>query len=605
MDVDALMREIRSEIEMRGANAGNSRTNSTASERNIGGTSAVKLHRLTQPSPLLPTQDRYKLTDLLVFHDEDFIRNAYVALLGREPDVEGASRYLSKLRGGELSKTEILGRIRYSPEGRAANVDVDGLLVPFGLRTARRIPVIGYLLGLAQYALRLPTLVRNLERLEAVTFYHQRQIRKDFDAVEGQIESTMSAARDEASGRLDATVARIATIEDAAHRIDDQLRRVLPGIAAKLDRDEFLSQSRDLRSALVEQENAWASRLKRLEADKADRSSVEAILQLHSAANEAHAKRVTEELDNLRDHANCLAEDVQKIREAAGNDAADLHSLAGIVSTISAQLDHLDLELTLQERRFGTLLDSTSDKVTGDRESEPASIREQERDHLLDRFYVEFEERFRGTQEDISQRVSIYLPYIEKVGAGSANAPILDLGCGRGEWLELLTSRKLFAHGVDANRFVAALSRERGLNVVDADALGYLRSLPTGSLGAVTAIHVIEHMPFEKVVALFDEARRVLRSGGVAIFETPNPENLVVGACNFYYDPTHVRPLPPEPMRFVLEQRGFSDTEILRLHPRHDIPVPESPVHPLDAEVANRFLGAQDYAVIGYKRSVD
>jgi O-antigen chain-terminating methyltransferase len=137
--------------------------------------------------------------------------------------------------------------------------------------------------------------------------------------------------------------------------------------------------------------------------------------------------------------------------------------------------------------------------------------------------------------------------------------------------------------------------------VVEGDVVEHLRRLKAGSLGAVTAMHVIEHIPFRRLIAVFDEVLRALRPGGVAIFETPNPENLVVGACSFYYDPTHERPLPPESTRYFAESRGFVDVSILRLHP-----VPESlqlaDGPPAVRELINRMLyGAQDYALIARK----
>jgi O-antigen chain-terminating methyltransferase len=101
-------------------------------------------------------------------------------------------------------------------------------------------------------------------------------------------------------------------------------------------------------------------------------------------------------------------------------------------------------------------------------------------------------------------------------------------------------------------------------------------------------------------MCLFDEVLRVLKPGGVAIFETPNPENLVVGACTFWYDPTHQQPLPPEPMRFILDNRGFARIEILRLHPSTDMATTDAP-NELSAAIAERFYGPRDYALIGYK----
>ena len=180
--------------------------------------------------------------------------------------------------------------------------------------------------------------------------------------------------------------------------------------------------------------------------------------------------------------------------------------------------------------------------------------------------------------------------------------PILDAGCGRGEWLDLLREQHLQASGVDLNRVLLAICRERGLPVEEADAIEYLRSLPEASLGAVTAFHLIEHLPLPRLLDLLDAAVRALKPGGVAVFETPNPNNIFVSSRYFYLDPTHRHPIPPQLGRFLAEARGLRRVEILELHPW-----PEA--HHVDTrtggEVAGRFnecfYGPQDYAIIGWK----
>jgi O-antigen chain-terminating methyltransferase len=178
---------------------------------------------------------------------------------------------------------------------------------------------------------------------------------------------------------------------------------------------------------------------------------------------------------------------------------------------------------------------------------------------------------------------------------------VVDIGCGRGEWLEVLHDHHLAARGVDTNRVMVATCRELELDVTEEDGIEYLRAQAPGSLGAVTAIHVIEHLPFAQLIALFDAALRALQPGGMIAFETPNPENLLVGASTFYLDPTHQRPLAPELMRFIAQSRGFTDVQILRLHP---YPV-ENRVQDGEGELHERFnallYGPQDYAIVAVK----
>ncbi|HEY3455066.1 MAG TPA: class I SAM-dependent methyltransferase [Bryobacteraceae bacterium] len=179
--------------------------------------------------------------------------------------------------------------------------------------------------------------------------------------------------------------------------------------------------------------------------------------------------------------------------------------------------------------------------------------------------------------------------------------PVLDLGCGRGEWLELLGEHNLQARGLDSNEMMIEMCKAAGLEVTLDNALSYLGTLPDACMGAVTSFHMVEHMPFDAVLALVDEALRVLKPGGILILETPNPENLLVGTYTFHFDPTHLKPLPSPMLRFFVEARGFCHVQVRALHP-----YPETVRVPDDGKgVAGRLndylYGPQDYAVIGQK----
>jgi O-antigen chain-terminating methyltransferase len=216
----------------------------------------------------------------------------------------------------------------------------------------------------------------------------------------------------------------------------------------------------------------------------------------------------------------------------------------------------------------------------------------------LDAYYRRFEDRFRGSADEIRARLEYYIPILV---AQAAPARYLDVGCGRGELLELARHHGLHMAGVDASEAMVAQCREHGLEAVLGDGAEHLAAIDRGSLAGVTAIHVIEHLPFRTLARLVAAAFRALRPGGVLVFETPNPENLIVGACNFYYDPTHVRPLPPEPVRYLLESAGFEHVAIERLHAGatpDDVARATDDVSRLYTSI---MLVPQDYAVIGYK----
>jgi SAM-dependent methyltransferase len=216
----------------------------------------------------------------------------------------------------------------------------------------------------------------------------------------------------------------------------------------------------------------------------------------------------------------------------------------------------------------------------------------------LDELYASFENQFRGSPEDIKQDFRIYLPLLKDA---EITTDILDIGCGRGEWLELLRDEGLQARGVESNRAMIDNQRGQNLEIVEADALAYLRGLPENSLRAVTAFHFVEHVVPAELIDLLDEINRVLKPGGLLIVETPNPKNLVVGACNFYSDPTHHKPLFPETLEFILKQRGFAGTQLQYLHPVEGSPFQDGSEA---SQALNSWLfSARDFAIVAWKAS--
>lgn len=180
-------------------------------------------------------------------------------------------------------------------------------------------------------------------------------------------------------------------------------------------------------------------------------------------------------------------------------------------------------------------------------------------------FYRAFEERYRGPRELIKGRLKVYLPFIAGLRSAHPRMRALDLGCGRGEWLELMREHGIETQGVDLDAGMLKACRDLDLDVVQEDAIRHLEAQPDASFGVVSAFHVAEHLPFEALQDLVGEALRALLPGGLLILETPNPENLVVGTANFYLDPTHIRPIPAPLLAFLPEFHGFARCKILGL----------------------------------------
>lgn len=184
---------------------------------------------------------------------------------------------------------------------------------------------------------------------------------------------------------------------------------------------------------------------------------------------------------------------------------------------------------------------------------------------MSDGFYRAFEDKHRGSREIIKARQRVYIPFIQPLMELYPAASAIDLGCGRGEWLELLTETGFHAHGVDLDDGMLAVCRDLGLNVQTKDAIAGLKECANESQAVVSGFHLAEHIPFDVLQTLVLESLRVLKPGGVLILETPNPENIEVGTANFYLDPTHKQPIPPLLLSFLAEYSGFSRTKVIRL----------------------------------------
>jgi SAM-dependent methyltransferase len=319
-------------------------------------------------------------------------------------------------------------------------------------------------------------------------------------------------------------------------------------------------------------------------------ATLSGVVHTISQLSETKVDRITTETDK---------EELRNFLEAMRTQSKeDLHdALAGV----NARTRDIKLNLLDQERRLGLLLEEARKRLPAPLSSSQIKIMVAEEDHVLDAMYAEFEDIFRGTRADIMQRQSIYIPIVREAGAGEKSTPIVDLGCGRGEWLELLRDSGLGARGVDLNRIFLQRCRDLSLEVVESDAIAYLRDAKRNSLGAVTSFHLIEHLPHKSLIAMLDAGFRALRPGGLVILETPNPRNLQVGSCNFYLDPTHRNPLPPDLMKYVMEARGFVNVVIKELHPYSAEHLATDGPAKIN-EILNRFLfSSQDYAVIGRK----
>ena len=218
---------------------------------------------------------------------------------------------------------------------------------------------------------------------------------------------------------------------------------------------------------------------------------------------------------------------------------------------------------------------------------------------MSDNFYKAFEDQFRGSRSLIKERLRAYEPFLLALKSLDASGKTLDLGCGRGEWLELLKDLQISASGIDLDDGMLSDCRQLGLEVEQGNALNKLASQSSNSLMLISGFHLAEHLSNADLQTLIKEAHRALIPGGLLILETPNTENITVATINFYFDPSHLRPIPAKLLEFLTLHFGFSRCKIIGL--QESAALKHSNLAPTLFQVLNEV--SPDYAVVAQKNA--
>jgi len=225
---------------------------------------------------------------------------------------------------------------------------------------------------------------------------------------------------------------------------------------------------------------------------------------------------------------------------------------AYVVRTINQQSQMLK-KLYQENMELKSKLEKCMDIITDIQLSKSDSIENNPKDDL---WYLNFESTFRGEEADISERLMRYIPFFE----GKNN--VIDLGCGRGEFLSILAEKGISANGIDINKAMIELCLEKGLTVSYGDCIEYLETQPDESIEGIFSSQVIEHLTLVQLKKLMELSYKKISANGICIFETVNPMSLGVFCYGFYIDPTHSTPVHPAMLRFMAQQEGFKTTEI-------------------------------------------
>ena len=323
-----------------------------------------------------------------------------------------------------------------------------------------------------------------------------------------------------------------------------------------------------------------------------------AVHQLHARGD--RAEQAVETVQALRERIDTLANQLELAHRLTAESLG--HDVRGLAERL-AELEATQERLQLQSR-LGRLerLVRTSPQPVQSRQPAPSTAAPVISAHEPPSFdYMTFENRFRP-EKSVRERHS---EYVEVLGTRNR---VVDLGCGRGELLELLAEAGVSAYGVDLDPDNVAVCQEKGLEVFEGDAVSHLEGLDESSLDGIVASHLIEHLETEALWRLITAAANGLAEDGVLLLETPNPESLLAGSINFHRDPTHVRPVHPDTLSFLCESAGFREVEIRRLAPvPADVRLPqgtpdENPLAERMSVVVEQLneliYGYQDYALI-------
>ena len=279
----------------------------------------------------------------------------------------------------------------------------------------------------------------------------------------------------------------------------------------------------------------------------------------------AHLGRTAGLVSGLRELAGSLVRYAQRVEPVM--DARDQARVATAPTEAQVQIDAFSRRLeAMRERVEGLLalrdrLEAVAEEVRAVRGSleasaPPPEVARAAVESAAGSVYTAFENRFRGSREEIRARQR------NDVALFAGLAPVVDLGCGRGEFLELLREAGIEGRGVEGNANVVRECREKGLDVVAGDLVEFLRAQVPASLGGVFAAQVVEHLPPPSLGALLGEAHRALRKGGLLVLETVNAASALAFHEVFVRDLTHERPLHPETLRFMAAAAGFAEARI-------------------------------------------
>ena len=457
---------------------------------------------------------------LLSYEDETFVDNAYRLILGREPDSPGRESYLNKLRNSILCKEEVICALRFSREGRLKKSKIEGFLRALIITVIWRIPVISTLVKTAIFIITGPgykqEFLQKQKALEAKCENIQSQYQRQFEKLE--------KCFIEDYGKLEQQVLTNQTVtRESLEKLEQQ----------------FSANQTVTRESLEKFEQQFSAN------QTVTRESLEKLEQQVSANQTVTWESFEKFEQQFSENRELLEKNIEQVKKQ-----------------LTERLDFFDSQLCFVKRSLLTKPEGKNSQLTqGFNVKEIIGDWRVEREGLINSLYLAFEDTYRGSENLVSERLSVYLPHIERCLTRDTSISALDLGCGRGEWLQLLKNLGILGIGLDCNPLAVAHCQDKGINAKFGEANACLQEIDDDSLDLITAFHLIEHLSVDNFYGLLIEIVRVLKPGGQVFLETPNPANILVSSYDFYRDPSHQQPVHPDTLRFLLHSFGCSEVK--------------------------------------------
>ena len=369
------------------------------------------------------------------------------------------------------------------------------------------------------------------------------------------------------------------------------------------------SEALNQQANVVERDRAWMSERLQSQAARYDRSlqqlreqleQLDAMVKSYEGAlTDGRESRLVDVEARLLSLSELSRQQIEKLRVETLTSTTEVRELSQQLHELSIRERTRDRDVRRIQQAIGPDVEHDQPATTTSEPIFPSDVK-----GLREFDYFAFEEQYRGDEASVRERQQMYVEYFR----GRDN--VVDLGCGRGEFLELLREADITARGVEAGLDQSLLCRDKGLEVVHQDLLAFLDSAPDDSLGGIFTAQVIEHMTAGNQLRYVSLAYRKCKAGSPVIFETINPQCVYALVRNFFLDPTHVRPMHPETLRFAMTSCGFRNVELrfssraagmqipaLRLEGNADVQQFNAGLDRLN----ELLYGFQDYAAIGWK----